>query len=87
MIDRGAAICVKSTLTRVGDSSVTTKSTLLRQAAMLLKHSKTTADPELAASLVQKAADLQMQADTISDETHTNENPNDKGPNVRLSSS
>lgn len=35
---------------------------------MLLRISKNTADPELAASLVQKAADLQAQADAMDDD-------------------
>lgn len=42
---------------------MTDKTSLLRQAAMLLKLSKNCADPELAASLLQRAADLQARAD------------------------
>jgi len=37
---------------------------LTRQAAFLLKFAKATSNPELAAVLVQKAADLKSQAET-----------------------
>jgi len=47
---------------------VTDKPSLLRQAAMLLKLSKSAADPALAASLVQRAADLQAQAEAMGDD-------------------
>ncbi|WP_375157877.1 hypothetical protein [Bradyrhizobium sp. RDT46] len=39
------------------------KSISNRQAATLLKYAKAVADPELAAGLVEKAADLKEQAD------------------------
>ena len=44
-----------------------TKSRLLRQ-AKLLKLAKATADPELAASLTARAADLQAEAELLTDE-------------------
>jgi hypothetical protein len=45
-----------------------------RQAAALLKYAKATSNPELAAVLVQKAADLKSQTDTHKDPS------NDKSP-------
>lgn len=45
-----------------------------RQAAALLKYAKATSNPELAAVLVQKAADLKSQTDTHKDRC------NDKSP-------
>jgi len=48
--------------------SVVTKSRLLRQAKLLLKLAKATADPELAASLTARAADLQAEAELLTDE-------------------
>ena len=59
---------------------VTDKPGLLRRAAMLLRISKNTADPELAASLVQKAADLQAQADAMGDDAPSE---NKSGPDKR----
>ncbi len=47
---------------------------------MLLRISKNTADPELAASLVQKAADLQAQADAMGDDAPSE---NKSGPDKR----
>jgi hypothetical protein len=47
---------------------VVTKSRLLRQAKLLLKLAKATADPELAASLTARAADLQAEAELLTDE-------------------
>jgi hypothetical protein len=46
-----------------------------RQAAALLKYAKATSNPELAAVLVQKAADLKSQTDT-----HHKDPSNDKSP-------
>ena len=46
-----------------------------RQAAALLKYAKATSNPELAAVLVQKAADLKSQTDT-----HYKDPSNDKSP-------
>ena len=39
-----------------------------RQAAALLKYAKSTSNPELAAVLVQKAADLKSQTDSRADD-------------------
>lgn len=44
------------------------KSSLLRQAAMLLRISKNTLDQNLAATLVQRAADLQGKAEAMDDD-------------------
>ena len=41
------------------------RSYFTRQAAFLLKFASSTSDPELAARLVSKAADLKFQADTL----------------------
>ena len=54
---------------------MTDKPSLLRRAATLLKISKTAADPELAASLEQRAADLQAQADAMDGDVSAENKP------------
>ena len=45
-----------------------TKSSLLRQAKLLLKLAKAAVDPELSTSLAARAADLQAEAELLTDE-------------------
>jgi hypothetical protein len=45
------------------------KQYLERQAALLLKFAKSTSDPQIAAGLVEKAADLKSQVDSALDQS------------------
>lgn len=49
----------------LGNLDVAKKDSLLRQAELLLKLARSAADPDLAASLVQRAADLKEIADNL----------------------
>lgn len=48
----------------VRGNAVLSRNYLTRQASMLLKFAKATTDPNIAAALVEKAADLKSQADS-----------------------
>jgi hypothetical protein len=48
---------------KVGDNKVVGKQYLTRQATILLKFARTVTDPNVAAGLVEKAADLKSQVD------------------------
>ena len=50
---------------KIGICRVATKDKLLRQAELLLKLARSTPDPDLYTSLVQRAADLQEIADDL----------------------
>jgi len=50
----------------VGENAVLSRNYLTRQASMLLKFAKATTDPNIAAALVEKAADLKSQVDDSS---------------------
>ena len=45
------------------------KQYLVRQAALLLKFAKSTSDPQIAAGLVEKAAELKSQVDSALDQS------------------
>jgi hypothetical protein len=49
-----------------GGNAVLSRNYLTRQASMLLKFAKATTDPNIAAALVEKAADLKSQVDDSS---------------------
>jgi len=67
-----------------GGNAVLSRDYLTRQASMLLKFAKATTDPNIAAALVEKAADLKSQADSSAQDP-TRPAPACAGPNDGLS--
>jgi hypothetical protein len=60
-----------------GDKKVVGRQYLKRQATTLLKFAQTTSDPQVAAALVEKAADLKAQVERVPD-------PSPRAPDVEL---
>jgi hypothetical protein len=71
--------CVMFSAGQHGETSAIGRDYFVRQAATLLKFAKATTNPQLAAVLIEKAADLKSQVD----ESSTKPEPNAQAPDVQ----